>query len=135
MVEIRSGEAQPRQTSALPQRVLERRRSHRYPANNIGFRSTQIQASLIDVSHEGLSIESLEQPPIGTTVSFALERGRSRADADAKVCWSNLKRTYRTAAGDVVAVYRAGLRLDRSGPKMIDSITRAARLDWTAGYA
>ena len=115
--------------------VLERRDAPRYPARGIGFRSHEIQASLIDLSADGLAIESLEHPPIGSRLSFALEHGKSRADAEAEVCWCSLKRTYRTAGGDVVPVYRAGLRLGAKRNRLIDSITRAARLDWVAGNA
>ena len=135
MVDMRPGEPVTGQPAESPQRVLERRDARRYPAGNIGFRSTQIQASLVDLSRDGLAIESLEHPPIGGTLIFALEQGRARTDADAEVCWCNLKRTYRTAEGDVVAVYRAGLRLGRKRPQVLDSITRAARLGWTAGNA
>ena len=115
--------------------VRERREAPRYPAGRVGFRSGQIQASLVDLSRDGLAIESLEHPPIGGTVAFALEQGRSRAKAEAEVRWCSLDRTYRTAAGDVVPVYRAGLRLGRDRPALIDSIARSARLDWMAGDA
>lgn len=115
--------------------VLERRDSPRYPTRSIGFRSNQIQASLIDVSSEGLAIESLEHPPIGGTLIFALEQGRNRVDADGQVCWCNLQRTYRTAKGDVVPVYRAGIRLGlRRSPKY-DSLVRAARKELPGGHA
>ncbi len=135
MVEIRSEERAAGPGIGPRRGVLERRDSPRYPTRGIGFRSSQIQASLIDVSREGLAIESLEYPPIGGTLSFALEHGSARADAEARVCWCNLKRTYRTAEGDVVAVYRAGLRLADDRPQILDSITRTARLEWVAGHA
>jgi hypothetical protein len=115
--------------------VLERRDSPRYPAGRVGFRCSQIQASLVDLSHDGLAIESLEHAPIGCTLIFALEQGRDRVDADAEVCWCKLKRTYRTAGGDVVPVYRAGLRLGDRRPALLDAITRSAKLEWVAGYA
>ena len=135
MDETRPGEHATGQLTDAPQGVPERRDSPRYPAGRTGFRSSQIQASLVDLSTNGLAIESLEHPPIGGTLVFALEQGRARADADAEVCWCKLKRTYRTAAGDVVAVYRAGLRLGSRRPPTLDSITRAARLEWVSGNA
>ena len=135
MVDTRSEELATGPVVGPRRGVLERRDSPRYPTRSIGFRSSQIQASLIDVSSEGLAIESLEHPPIGGTLRFALEQGSARADAQAQVCWCNLKRTYRTAEGDVVAVYRAGLRLADERPRILDSITRAARLEWVAGHA
>ena len=140
MVETRPAEPRSGQSageSAESERggVLERREARRYPAGRIGFRSPQIQATLVDLSSEGLAIESLEHPPIGSTLEFALEQGRVRAEADGRVCWCNLKRTYRTVEGDVVAVYRAGLRLGRKHPRVFDSIARTARLEWAAGNA
>ena len=135
MVESRPGEPSNGQATDVRQAVHERRDSPRYPAGRIGFRSAEIQASLVDLSADGLAIESLQYPPIGGTLSFALEQGGARADADAEVCWCNLKRTYRTAEGDVVPVYRAGLRLGAKRPRSLDSITRAARLDWVGGHA
>ena len=143
MVETRPAEPQTGQTAGESgdqtaesgQRVLERREAPRYPAGRIGFRSPQIQATLVDLSSEGLAIESLEHPPIGSSLEFALEQGRVRAEADGRVCWCNLKRTYRTIEGDVVAVYRAGLRLGSKHPRVFDSIARAARLESTAGNA
>lgn len=117
------------------QDVPERRRSPRYPAGSIGFRSGQIQACLIDLGSGGVAIESLEHPPIGGTLIFALERGSVRAEADAEVCWCNLKRTYRTAEGDIVPVYRAGLRLSDERSPTLDSLTRAARLEWESSSA
>ncbi len=135
MAETGSGDTSTRPASAGSGGVLERRGQPRYPARSIGFRSSQIQASLIDLSRDGLAIESLEHPPIGGTLVFALEQGATRADADGEVCWCNLKRTYRTAEGDVVAVYRAGIRLGQKRPPVLDSITRAAKLAWVAGTA
>ncbi len=135
MVDTRPAEPAIGQPTEPRQGVFERRDSPRYPAGSVGFRSTEIQASLIDLSSEGLAIESLEHPPIGGILNFALEQGRTRVDADAEVCWCNLKRTYRTAGGDVVAVYRAGLRLAQKRPRVLGSITRAARLEWVAGNA
>jgi len=135
MVDTRTGEPAPGQTIEPRQGVCERRDSPRYAAGSVGFRSTEIQASLVDLSSDGLAIESLEHPAIGSTLSFALEQGGTRADTHAKVCWCNLKRTYRTEDGDLVAVYRAGLRLgDQRGPAL-DLITRGARLDSVAGTA
>lgn len=128
MVEADPGEPMTGRPTVDSTGVSERRDSPRYPTRNIGFRSHQIQASLVDLSSNGLAIESLEHPPIGGTLIFALEQGRSRADADGEVCWCRLKRTYRTASGDVVPVYRAGLRLGNRRPALLDSITRAARL-------
>ena len=115
--------------------VPERRGEARYPAGRVVFRSGQIQASLVDLSRSGLAIESLDHPAIGCTVAFALVQGRSRVDAEGTVRWCNLKRTYRTAEGDVVPVYRAGLTLAGDRPELLDSITRSARLDWVAGNA
>jgi hypothetical protein len=135
MVETRPGESVSGQATEARPSVLERRDAPRYPAGSVGFRSSEIQASLVDLSSDGLAIESLESPPIGGKLSFALEQGKARVDADGEVCWCSLKRTYRTADGDVVAVYRAGLRLGPHRPRIFDSITRAARLEWTAGNA
>ncbi len=135
MVQTRPGEPSTGRPTEVGHSVAERRKAPRYPAGNIGFRSSEIQASLVDLSHDGLSIESLECPPIGATLTFALEQGRARADTNAEIRWCNLKRTYRTAEGDVVAVYRAGLHLGRKRPRVLDSITRAARLEWVAGNA
>lgn len=135
MVETRPDEHAAGRSTEAGRGVLERRDSPRYPAGRIGFRSSQIQASLVDLSTNGLAIESLEHPPIGGTLAFALEQGRARVAAAAEVCWCNLHRTYRTADGDVVAVYRAGLRLGRDRPRTLDSLTRAARLEWVAGNA
>ncbi len=116
-------------------RAADRRDAARYPARAVGFRSRQIQASLVDLSRAGLAIESLEHPPIGGTLIFALEQGRNRVDADGQVCWCNLQRTYRTAKGDVVPVYRAGIRLGlRRSPKY-DSLVRAARKELPGGHA
>lgn len=132
---MRSGEFVTDRSTDVPKGVPERRDSPRYPAGRIGFRSSQIQASLVDLSTDGLAIESLDHPPIGGTLVFALEQGRTRADADAEVCWCSLNRTYRTAEGDVVPVYRAGLRLGRKRSKLLDSFTRTARREWFAGNA
>ena len=135
MAQARSRETATGPSTEGREGVPERRDSPRYPAGRIGFRSHQIQASLVDLSSDGLAIESLEHPPIGGTLVFALEQGKARVDADARVCWCNLKRTYRTADGDVVPVYRAGLRLGDRRPRLLDSLTRAARLEWMGGHA
>lgn len=135
MVETRPGEAPTGHPAKPGQAAPERRDSPRCPAGRVGFRSPQIQASLVDLSREGLAIESLEHPPIGGTLEFTLVQGRVRADAQGQVRWCNLRRTYRTVEGDVVAVYRAGLRLGGKRPRLFDSIARAARLEATAGTA
>lgn len=135
MADISSSEIEARPPAETSRRVHERRVQRRYPAPRVSFRSPQIQATLVDLSRDGLAIESLEHPPIGGTLIFALEQGPSRVDADGEVCWCNLKRTYRTAQGDVVAVYRAGIRLGQRRPKLLDSMARSARLDWVAGSA
>lgn len=135
MADTSSSEIQARPQAPADEGVHERRVQRRYPAPRVSFRSPQIQATLVDLSRDGLAIESLEHPPIGGTLIFALEQGPSRVDADGEVCWCNLKRTYRTAEGDVVAVYRAGIRLGQKRPPVLDSITRAAKLAWVAGNA
>ena len=115
--------------------VVERRVAPRYPAGRVGFRSAQIQANLVDLSRGGLAIDSLEHPPIGGVLAFALEQGSARVDVEARVRWCRVKRTYRNAEGDIVPVYRAGLRLGLDRPPLLDSITRTARLDWMADHA
>ena len=135
MTETTVGDRDARSESAAAKRELERRGEQRYPAANVGFRSPQIEANLIDLSRDGLSIESLEHPPIGGTLAFTLERGKARVEVDGEVCWCSLRRTYRTVGGDIVAVYRAGIRLGQKRAALFDSITRAARLDWAAGGA
>ncbi len=127
--------SQPGKPPSARERPAERRLAQRFPARNIGFYSNQIQAHLVDLSRSGLAIESLEHPPIGSALVFSLEQGPTRVNVDGVIRWCNLKRTYRTAAGDVVPVYRAGIRLGQRRPAVLASIVRAARQDWVAGRA
>ena len=73
-----------------------------------------VGARILDVGSIGMQLETMEKLPLGRQDVFELVGRARRLSIPGRVAWCRLVRTVKTAAGDRVAVYRAGVRFDES---------------------
>lgn len=69
-----------------------------------------VGARILDVGSIGMGLETMEMLPFGRQDTFELVARSRRLRIPGQVAWCRLVRTVRTAAGDLVPVYRAGVR-------------------------
>jgi len=71
-------------------------------------------ARILDVGSIGMKLETMENLPLGRQATFELVARSRRLRIPGRVAWCRLVRTVKTAAGDQVPVYRAGVRFAES---------------------
>lgn len=86
----------------------ERRAQPRFETGDLVVRAP-VGARIIDVSPAGLGLESLERLALGRPDSYELVEGSRRLRIPGRAVWCRLVRTVKTASGDQVPVYRAGV--------------------------
>ena len=73
-----------------------------------------VGAKILDVGAVGMGLETMEKLPLGREDTFELAARTRRLRVPGRVTWCRLVRTIRTASGDMVPVYRAGVRFAES---------------------
>ena len=100
-----------------------RRRHPRYPVDGLeGSFVFSTDVRIIDLSVEGVGIETQTSLTVGRRYSLKVEREDQRLDLSGQVAWCRLTGTRRNPAGDVVPIYRAGIRFD--------DVLTAKALEW-----
>jgi hypothetical protein len=90
------------------------RRSHgRYRVEGVtGSFFLNTDARVINLSIDGMSIETNSPLKIARNYSLSLDRGRKKMHLEGRVVWCSLIKTARNDAGEVVPVYRAGVHFE-----------------------
>lgn len=115
-------------------RTRPSRQARRFHAGRVSFRSSRLNARLLNLSAEGVAIETSDPPRIGAEVQCELESEQTSALIPGEVRWCRLGSTT-TDGGDVVPVYRAGIQFLNGTPQNLLRILRAAGLRRTDGKA
>lgn len=97
--------AEDRRRTPLPDRRIERR----FPIANTGIRNHVVNGSVLDLSRDGLAIESTTALRPGQRYTFTLTIGEHLETLRARVLWCRLQTTERLPNGDVRPLYRAGI--------------------------
>ncbi len=87
----------------------------RYPVADLRV-ETPVGARILDVGSIGMQLETMENLPLGRQDTFELVARSRRMSIPGRVAWCHLVRTVKTADGDQVAVYRAGVRFGDGFP-------------------
>ena len=91
----------------------ERRQYPRYEVAGLGGHLVvPIKMEVINLSLGGLALETSSYLQFGRNYSLRLKGESSDLALTGTVAWCALRRTARSAAGEVLPVYRAGLRFD-----------------------
>ena len=125
----------PRNSTGSDRRSRALRQARRFRAGHISFRSSRLDARLLNLSASGAGIETSDPPRIGAEVLFELESEQTSTLIPGEVRWCRLGRTANDEGGDVVPVYRAGIRFSNGTPRNLLRILRAAGLRRPAGEA
>jgi hypothetical protein len=90
----------------------ERRRSKRYEVEDVkGALTFAIEVNIVNISVDGISIESRKPLNINKTYLIKIPGEKNKnLVLEGKVMWSTLVSLEKTPRGEVVPVYRAGLR-------------------------
>jgi len=94
-------------------RARDTRAQPRYPVADLMVQAP-VGARILDVGSIGMQLETMENLPLGRRDIFELVARSRRLRIEGRVTWCHLVRTVKTAAGDRVAVYRAGVRFGES---------------------
>lgn len=89
----------------------ERRRQARFEVHGVeGWVVHLAEVGAVNVSADGLAIESPAWLPVGRRYSVTFERRDEPLTVTGSVVWSSLVSTRKTPAGDVAPIYRAGIQ-------------------------
>lgn len=92
-----------------PARQRDTRAQPRYEVDELSVRAP-VGARILDVGATGMGLETMENLPFGRLDTFEIVGRSRRLRVPGQVAWCRLVRTVKTAAGDLVPVYRAGVR-------------------------
>ena len=102
-----------RQGHQLSQQADERRADRRYRVSGVrGQFLFSTDARVIDMSLNGMSIETGNPLKVGREYTLSLDRDGEPITLSGKVVWCTLVRTTRDERGDVLPVYRAGVHFE-----------------------
>ncbi len=87
----------------------ERRAERRFPIANTEIRNHAASGQVLDLSRDGMAIESHQAVRPGRRYTFTLTIGDHVETLAARVLWCRLQTTRRLPNGDVLPVYRAGI--------------------------
>ena len=94
-------------------KIDERRRNSRHAVAGLsGTFLFSTEARIIDLSLDGMALETSAYLQIGRSYSLKLDHKKLGFPLRGVVKWCSLKRTTRDSKGDVVAVYRAGIKFE-----------------------
>ncbi len=104
------------------------RQTRRFHAGRVALRSPRLNARLLNLSAGGAAIESSDPPRIGSEVICEIISDQTSALIPGEVRWCRLGATASDEAGEVIPVYRAGIRFINGTPHNLLRILRAAGL-------
>ena len=94
-------------------KIKEKRRNTRHAVAGLsGTFLFSTDARVIDLSLDGMSLETSAYLQIGRSYSLKLHHKKLEFPLRGVVQWCSLKRTTRDTKGDVLAIYRAGVKFD-----------------------
>lgn len=99
----------------MPQPTTEEKRRHRrYNVEGVrGSLRLSMDATILNLSVDGMALETNSWLSVGRKYSFKLRRDRRDGILlTGEVVWCNLVRTARDERGETLPVYRAGIRFD-----------------------
>ncbi len=89
----------------------ERRRHRRYDIENVkGFLTLSLDVKILNMSVEGMAVESRRMLGINKDYTIRVNHKGETLDLEGTVLWSTLSRTVKLPDGDIVPVYRAGIK-------------------------
>lgn len=92
-------------------RTLSRRRHRRHEVVGIGGRLVvPMEVRVVNLGLGGMALETNDYLRFGRRYSVNLDHGGRRVSLEATVAWCKLRCTEKKPSGEVVPVYRAGLR-------------------------
>ena len=94
-------------------RTVDTRSQPRYEVDDLSVHAP-VGAKVLDVGAMGMRLETMEMLPLGRQDDFELVARSRRLRIPGRVAWCRLVRTVKTASGDQVPVYRAGVRFAES---------------------
>ena len=77
-----------------------------------GVDVTAIDAKIVDISVDGLSIETTRSLRVGLQIPLSIGWRRRAMPLQGEVVWCSLVGTWRNELSDVLPVYRAGVRFE-----------------------
>ena len=96
-----------------PSRTRDTRSQPRYEVDDLAVQAP-VGAKIFDVGSLGMGLETMEKLPLGGQDTFEIVARSRRLRVPGRVAWCRLVRTVKTATGDRVPVYRAGVRFGES---------------------
>lgn len=90
----------------------QRRYPRRHDPNVVGSLSFSARGKVVDISSHGLGLECYDALPPTRGYRFTLRDSGHELRVKGRTVWNRLTETRRTDAGEVVPVYRAGVRFD-----------------------
>jgi hypothetical protein len=99
-------------------RARDTRLQPRYPVADLRVEAP-VGARILDIGSIGMQLETMENLLLGRQDTFELVARSRRMSIPGRVAWCRLVRTIKTAAGDRVAVYRAGVRFGDGFPTAV----------------
>ena len=100
----------------------DRRRFDRHEVDGVqGSVFASADARIVDVSPEGLAIETNRSLRVGRSVPLAVNRKSRAMPVMAKVIWCSLVGTWRSENREVLPVYRAGVRFEEDGDVALEN--------------
>lgn len=101
------------QAAEMNQSDPKKRRYPRYEVAGLGGHLVvPIQIRVINVGLGGMALETHSYLQFGRAYTLKLEGGGSSLSLTGTVAWCSLRETTRTAEGEVLPVYRAGLKFE-----------------------
>jgi len=88
---------------------FERRRTDRRPLDVLGVASFAADLRIVNVGPRGIEIETSDRLMVGADYDFQVQVRGELVPLRGTVVWSRLDRTAHTHAGEIKAIYRAGI--------------------------
>ncbi len=100
---------------AEPARQRDTRAQPRWEVDGLSVHAP-MGARILEIGSFGMGLETMENLPLGRLDTFEIVGRSRRLRVPGRVAWCRLVRTVKTAAGDRVPVYRAGVRFSETIP-------------------
>jgi hypothetical protein len=105
-----------------------RRRHRRYEVVGLAGRLVvPMEVKVVNLSLGGMALETHDYLQFGRRYSVNLDNGGRRLTLEASVAWCKLKSTRRNELGEVVPVYRAGLRFQALNDERLQQLWEVIR--------
>lgn len=96
--------------------VAERRYPRKQDPNVVGSLTFSAEARILDISQQGLGLECFEALPPSRGYRFTLRDSGRELRLRGRTVWNRLTETRRNGEGEVMPVYRAGVRFEEESP-------------------